>query len=260
MFDIMHISDFHINSGEFKIAFLDNVVKYIKKANPDLVVHTGDYVHKGRGWQYEKLEKYYFKKLESPLLSVPGNHDVKSGGLELFKEYISPLRSYKVFDEKDTIVVGLRSPIPDMSEGFISIEQREWMSKKLSKINPKTGEEYNNKVLALHHHLIDVPVGSKEDKLLDAGETLETAAINDVDLILMGHRHIPYIWRIQSMLLVYCGTSASKKYRGKSAPSFNHIIINDDTIEVKFINSITLEPLDVQIRKHSTNKYVHQRR
>ncbi len=260
MLEIIQISDLHYGSSEFRKKYLKNTINYINDANPDIVVCTGDLAHKGREYQYQKVKKY-LDKINPEMISVPGNHDAKNYGLLLFEEYIGPIRTSKKINEHDAIILGLRSAKDGTSTGELGREQLEWILEEFSQKNPETGREYKNKILALHHHLIDVPYsGVKENILRDAGDALELVRMNNVDLVLMGHRHVPHVWIFEDIPLVYCGTSASKKYRAKSAPCFNQIHMDENKIEVDFINSKTLEEQQLLYRKNGKTKFVQYRK
>ena len=44
------------------------------------------------------------------------------------------------------------------------------------------------------------------NQVLDAGDVLSLLRQTGVDLVLAGHRHVPYVWPVAGMLLVHSGT------------------------------------------------------
>ena len=99
-----------------------------------------------------------------------------------------------------------------------------------------------NRVIALHHHVISVPYsGRKATTLVDAGELLEFTQLFEVDLCIIGHKHISYAINVGSTTFLYCGTSTSNKVRADESPSFNHIKLDKGDLEVQIVNTMTLE-------------------
>jgi hypothetical protein len=61
--------------------------------------------------------------------------------------------------------------------------------------------------------------------VLDAGDVLSLLRQCSVDLVLSGHRHVPYVWPIAGMLLVHSGTVSTLRTRGFPHPAYNLIRI-----------------------------------
>lgn len=254
MVEIVHISDLHYGN-EFVSDYLENIISFIRDEKPDVVVCTGDLVHKGRVTQFQAILPY-IQRIRSitKFLVVPGNHDAKNSGIVYFEKIIGPRRSRLVMDELDTIIVGVCSARDDMSEGMIGDEQLDYLGRSFTK-------NLENRIMALHHHLIPVPLsGQKFTTVRDAGEILEFTQLFELDLVLMGHRHVPHAYVIGPTTFLYCGTSASNKVRADDSPSFNHIILNEGDIEVYMVNSINLEKHLLLERKLSRTTFVRPRR
>ena len=76
----------------------------------------------------------------------------------------------------------------------------------------------------LHHHLLPVPgTGRERNVVHDAGDTLETLQRADVHLVLSGHKHVPYAWRLENLFVVNAGTVSTTRLRGKTKPCYNLI-------------------------------------
>jgi len=259
--EIIQISDLHFGSG-FKEEYIKNVIKYIKLCNPDVVICTGDVIHKGRIVQYQGILPYINEiKGITNFLAVPGNHDAKNSGLIFFEKLIGPRRSYMHIEEKNAIVIGLCSARDDMAEGNIGDEQLDYCGRYLNAY-----KQLENKVIALHHHLIPVPMsGQKFTTVRDAGELLEFAQYFEVDLVLMGHRHVPHAYIIDwedhsSTTFLYCGTSTSNKVRSDDYACFNHIFLDEGNLEVFIVNSTNLEKSLLLERKEHHTKFIRPRK
>jgi len=236
MVNLIQISDLHYGS-EFEPEYMENVIKYIKENSPDVVICTGDIIHKGRITQFREIIPYINRIRETTkFLAVPGNHDAKNSGIIFFERIIGPRRSRLILDDKDTIIVGICSARDDISHGECGDEQLDWVGRQFNK-------NLENRIMALHHHLIPVPLsGQKFTTVRDAGEILEFTQLFEIDLVLMGHRHTSY------------------KVRADDSPSFNHIILNEGDLEVYMVNSTNLERNLLLERKLGRTKFVRPRR
>ncbi len=254
MVEIIHISDLHFGS-EFIPELMENIIAYIEDTSPDVVVCTGDIIHKGRITEYREVLPYIQRiRNSTQFLAVPGNHDAKNSGLIYFEKIIGPRRSRLIIENKDTIVVGLCSARDDIAHGEIGDEQLDWAGRQFDK-------NLENRVLALHHHLIPVPLsGQKFTIVKDAGEILEFTQLFEIDLVLMGHRHVHHGWIIGPTTFLYCGTSTSLKVRADDLPSFNHIYLDEGDLEVYMVNSSNLERHLLLERRESRTKFVRPRR
>jgi hypothetical protein len=53
-----------------------------------------------------------------------------------------------------------------------------------------------------------------------------------VDLVLSGHRHVPYVWSISGVRVVHSGTVSTLRVRGTMPPSYNVIEIDADEVRI----------------------------
>ncbi|MFX1258295.1 MAG: metallophosphoesterase family protein, partial [Promethearchaeota archaeon] len=233
----------------------ENVIQYIKDHHPDAVICTGDIVHKGRYKQYESFVPILKRLKEiANFMAIPGNHDAKNNGLIFFEKFIGPRRSKMVLNNKDTIIVGLCSAKDDISKGEIGDEQLDWLARQFNK-------NLENRIIAMHHHAIAVPYsGRKRTTLTDAGELIELTQLFEIDLVIMGHKHIPHSYVIGPTTFLYCGTSTSHKVRADDSPSFNHIFLDEGNLEVYMINATNLDKTLLLERKESRTKFIRPRR
>ena len=254
MVEIIQISDLHFGS-EFVLQYMENVIEYIKEISPDAVICTGDLIHRGRVVQYEGVLPYVNRIKElSNFMAIPGNHDAKNSGIVFFEKLIGPRRSRLILDDKDTIIVGVCSARDDMAEGMIGDEQLDWLGRQFNR-------NLENRILAVHHHLVPVPLsGQKFTTVRDAGEILEFTHLFEIDLVLMGHRHVPHAYVIGPTTYLYCGTSTSNKVRADDTPSFNHIFLDEGDIKVFMVNSTNLEKHLLLERKEHHTEFIRPRK
>jgi 3',5'-cyclic AMP phosphodiesterase CpdA len=257
--ELIQISDLHYGS-EFREDLIENIIGYIGETRPDMVICTGDIVHKGRVVQIKNFLPYLNRIKElSNFLAVPGNHDVKNSGLVYWERLISPRRSKLILEDRDTICVGVCSARDDMAEGRIGDEQLDWLGRQFNK-------NLENRIIALHHHLIPIPMsGQKFTTVRDAGEIIEFTQLFEIDLVLMGHRHVPHAYTISwrnssSTTFLYCGTSTSNKVRADDTPSFNHIYLDEGDLEVYIVASTTLEKSLLLERKEHHTEFIRPRK
>ena len=53
-----------------------------------------------------------------------------------------------------------------------------------------------------------------------------------VDMILSGHRHVPYVWSISGVRIVHSGTASSMRVRGTMPPSYNVIDFDSEKVTI----------------------------
>ena len=89
------------------------------------------------------------------------------------------------------------------------------------------------KVFALHHHLIPVPGTGRERSVVnDAGDLLEVLIDSSVNIVLSGHKHVPYVWRLENIYLCNAGTVASLRVRGYTKPCYNVLEFEGDEVKI----------------------------
>lgn len=220
----MQISDTHISKyGQYEEGRFNEAVRIINRLEPkpDIVVHTGDLTDNGVLADYElAVEK--LKIINAKTITAVGNHDERNFGQSLFRELVSPLE-YEV-DEGKFIFFIMNSPEPDRDEGRLGRRRQTYLEERLKAL-PK----HTVKIIAFHHHLVPVPHSGREMNVLeDAGDILDLVLKHKVNLVLMGHRHVRRVLKIDSTVLVNAGTTSSMRTRGRFGHSFNIIDIGQD--------------------------------
>lgn len=225
---IAHISDIHCNYGtDFNEKVFEKAVKILNKVDSDIIFISGDLTTDGLFSEYE-FAKEKLKEIDGKLVIVPGNHDERNLGFKLFPEFFGETDFVQTYD--DINLVGLASSEPDKDDGRLGRGRHKLIEQGIMKKGKMA-------VIGFHHHVIPVPNSGRETNIIeDAGETLDILLKNEVPLVLMGHRHVPWAVKIHKTLLVNAGTFSCNRTRAHFGNTFNIIDIYDDEIGVKVIN------------------------
>jgi 3',5'-cyclic AMP phosphodiesterase CpdA len=203
---------------------MERAISEINDAAPDLVVCTGDLTTFGFKPEYIQA-KEYLDRIECPsFVVVPGNHDARNVGYvhfeELFGDRNSVLRVGRVK------VVAVDSTEPDLDHGEIGRGRYPWIEEQFR-------DPADLRIFVLHHHLLPVPgTGRERNIVYDAGDAIECLQRAGVDLVLSGHKHVPYAWRLEDMFIVNTGTVSSLRLRGNTRPCYNEIEIVGTQVEI----------------------------
>ena len=212
MVTIAHISDPHVGSAHFVPNMLHRVIEELNELDPDAVVCSGDLTTEGYRQEYQAWLSYA-ERIAAPLYTVPGNHDSRNVGYLHFEELIGA-RNWSV--EVDGVrIVGADSSEPDLNEGMIGRGHYSWIRDEFT-------QPAALKIFVLHHHLIPIPgTGRERSTVMDAGDVLEVLVHAGAHLVLSGHKHVPYVWRLEDMYLASAGTCSSLRVRGHTKPCYN---------------------------------------
>lgn len=232
---LIQLSDLHVGEPTFSEDWMRAIVERVNRIRPDVVVVVGDLTAAGYEWEYEAAAEW-LEKIESPKLVIPGNHDSRNVGYIHFKRHFGERfsRFRRVFEPAraerlqatGVTVVGADSSDPDLNEGHIGRERYQWIRDQFT-------EPDDIEVFALHHHLVSVPgTGRERNIITDAGDLLAVLTQLDVDVILSGHKHVPYFWGLNGILVCNSGTATTKRLRGLTPPSWNELQVDATTIKV----------------------------
>lgn len=212
MIRIAHISDMHVGSVHFVPNLMNRVIVELNELSPDLVICTGDFTNEGFRQEY-KTAAAYLQQIEARLVAVPGNHDSRNVGYVHFEELLGP-RHWSI-DVGGIRIVGADSSEPDLNEGQIGRERYGWLIDQFS-----TPAEL--KIYVQHHHLLPIPgTGRERSTVADAGDLIELLIRSGVRVALTGHKHVPWVWRLEDLYIANAGTCASLRVRGHTKPCYN---------------------------------------
>jgi Icc protein len=225
---IAQLSDVHVGGSRYREDLLRTAIEEVNAAEPDLVVVAGDLTDEGYPDQYPAAFEELSAIACSQIVRVPGNHDARNVGY---------LRYEDTFGARDTrtrldcgglsvALVAVDSSKPDLDEGEIGREHYGWIEEGFA-------GEADLRVFVCHHHLMPIPgTGRERNQVLDAGDVLSLLRRCGVDLVLGGHRHVPYVWPIAGMLLVHSGTVSTLRTRGFPHPAYNLVRVENGQIAV----------------------------
>jgi 3',5'-cyclic AMP phosphodiesterase CpdA len=241
-FLIAQVSDLHCGDPRFDPALADRCVEIVRRADPDLVLVPGDLTAEGYADEYEAAVEL-LGRLPEPRYVVPGNHDERNVGWRIFERLLG--ERWSVHDvafgvpsaERSGAVLRLvscDSSEPDLDTGELGRVRHTWIR------NGFESAEDAFRVAILHHHLVAVPnTGRERNTVSDAGDVLELLADCKVDLVVSGHKHVPYVWSVDGIAIVTSGTATSWRIRGEVAPSISLIAITPEEIEVTVVSTAT---------------------
>ena len=228
--EIVQLSDLHIGA-QFREEVFGNVIDEINSLKPEAVVITGDLKNEGLIEQYEKCINLVSQIKPEKIIAISGNHDYRNTGYLLFKKYF-PFKTENLIGD-DVILVTLGSARPDRDEGEVGHHQNLWLERTLKKYENKL------KIVAMHHHLIGIPdTGSDRLTVIDAGDVLRTILDSNVNLVLCGHKHRPWIWDFNTLSIANAGTASSERVRGFFENSYNIVNVDNGTfrVDLKIVN------------------------
>jgi len=185
---LLHLSDLHVGTveePEIERA-LDTL---IERVEPQLVVASGDLTHRGRREQHERAAAF-LRRLERPLLVIPGNHDIPwafpARFTRPFREFERQWETTEPIHRGDGFfVVGLNSVRPWRHQsGGVRSAQLQRAAELLA-----TAPEGSLRVVALHHHLIGAPWRSRKKPVARRTHVLASLVDAGAELILAGHIH-----------------------------------------------------------------------
>ncbi|MDQ2984874.1 MAG: metallophosphoesterase [Actinomycetota bacterium] len=226
---IAQLSDVHVGGSRYRQELLHAAIAEVNAAEPDLVVVAGDLTDDGYPDQYPAAHKELGAIECDNVVLVPGNHDARNVGYIHFEDTFGTRDSRLRLDVggASVAVVAVDSSKPDLDVGEIGREHYTW-------IRDGFAGEADLRVFVCHHHLMPIPgTGRERNQVLDAGDVLALLRRCEVDVVLSGHRHVPYVWPVGGMFLIHSGTVSTLRTRGFPHPAYNLIRIADGRISVE---------------------------
>ncbi len=220
---VVQLSDLHF--GTILEPTLEPLLHTVAAIAPDLVIVSGDLTGDGLRGEYE-LARQYLDRVECErMLVIPGNHDSRNVGYVHFEEMFGERRSE--FHSDGVSILAVDSTEPDLDHGVIGRGRYGWIEERFG------ARDAFLRIFVLHHHLLPVPgTGRERNVVHDAGDTLECLQRADVHLVLSGHKHVPYAWRLENLFVVNAGTVSTTRLRGKTKPCYNVIEASRERVTV----------------------------
>jgi Icc protein len=223
MVTLAHISDPHVGSPYFVPNLMNRVIVELNELAADAVICSGDLTNEGYRQEFKNWTAYA-ERIQAPIYTVPGNHDARNVGYLHFEELVGD-RHWTV-DVQGVRIVGVDSSEPDLNEGQVGRERYKWLREQFD-------VDADLKVFVLHHHLLPIPgTGRERSMVMDAGDLLEELISSGVQIVLSGHKHVPYVWRLENLYVANAGTVASLRLRGYTKPCYNVLEFEGDEVKI----------------------------
>ena len=190
---------------------MERAVDEINDLDPDIVICSGDLTTFGFKHEYA-MAKGYLDQIEcDSFVVIPGNHDSRNVGYvhfeDMFGERNSVLRVRRRDRGRRRLDRARPRPRPDrprplpLDRGAVRGRRPTCASSSCTTTCcpcPGTGRERN--------------------VVYDAGDCIECLQRAGVDLVLSGHKHVPYAWRLENLFVVNAGTVSSHAPPRQDAP------------------------------------------
>ena len=221
---LAHISDIHCGDPHFVPDLMERAISEINDLEPDVVVCSGDLTTFGFKEEFARARRYLDRIACESLVVVPGNHDSRNVGYVHFEELIGERSS--VTRKSGATVVAVDSTEPDLDHGQIGRGIYSWIEQQF--IEPS-----ELRVFVLHHHLLPIPgTGRERNVVYDAGDAIECLQRSGVQLVLSGHKHVPYAWKLEDLFVVNTGTVSTLRLRGNTRPCYNVVEVEGTHVSI----------------------------
>lgn len=215
---------------------METLIALINECVPDLLVISGDFVVSGTAEEFARARAYVDRMHASSYLFVPGNHDLHASDGDALANYRRAFgEPFSMVSKHHIFAVGIDSTEVSTtgdqwnSRGYLGKENYEWVADAFKHAAPT-----DFRVAVVHHHLVAIPgTGSDDNNVLDAGDVLETLLNCGVNIVLSGHRHRPWLWNVNGMPILHCGTSTCKRYRGEPVNTFNLVEVGPEIVATR---------------------------
>lgn len=225
---ILHISDLHF--GEPYVERVgEALIRDAEAINPDLLIISGDFTQRAKRHEFRAARIFIDRLPSCPRIVVPGNHDVPLYRIverfirphDNYREFISDqLDSVHTFDNLTVVALNSTSPRRAISNGRIHLDQLDLCERVFT----DTPDDHL-KIVVSHHHFAPAPDFERDQTMPKARRALDRFSRLGVDMILGGHLHRAYIGnsldvypggnRNRGMIIVQCGTTTSRRGRGR---------------------------------------------
>ncbi len=204
---IAHLSDIHCGDRNFMPDLMERAIAEINELEPEIVVCSGDLTTFGFKEEYAQAKRYLDRIDCDSFVVIPGNHDSRNVGYAHFEDLFGVWRRYPF-------------------HGQIGRGRYGWIEQEFA-------VPAELRIFVLHHHLLPVPgTGRERNVVYDAGDAIECLQRAGVNLVLSGHKHVPYAWRLENLFVVNTGTVSSLRLRGKTRPCYNVIEVSGSHVAI----------------------------
>lgn len=190
---IAHISDLHFGKEDTSLG--RELLASLERAQPSLVVISGDLTHGARPWQFEQARSF-IDSIGAPTLVVPGNHDIPA--YNVVRRFLRPLHAYRThitddlapaYSDDEMIVVGLNTArARTLKEGRVSRAQLRDLHHAFSQFP----QDHRVRIVVSHHPVVIASARwdrRKRTSIRKPVRVINACEACAVDLFLSGHVH-----------------------------------------------------------------------
>ncbi len=174
-FNFLVISDTHYYQTDLN--YFDAINKHVNEYTIEFIIVCGDITQAGMEYSYELAIKD-FQRVNIPVYTIFGNHDLSNNGFSLFNTYFG--RTMYDFSFGDTYMIFL-----DTANGILGDKQKKWFKSILN-------ENSKNNIFVFNHYTLFDDLFQSPTAMPYPEETYFFTNINDeydVDYFITGHLH-----------------------------------------------------------------------
>jgi 3',5'-cyclic AMP phosphodiesterase CpdA len=185
---VLQVSDLHAGTQE-EPEVEGDLRTLVAESAPELVVASGDLTHRNTPAQHTRAREL-LQSLETPLLVIPGNHDIPRWPPWRFTRTFDEFRRCwpelePVYRSESLVVCGLNSVRPWKQQGgAIRSTQLEHVREVFA-----AAPEGALRMVALHHHLLGAPWRTVKRTIANRSGLLGSLVDAGAELIVSGHVH-----------------------------------------------------------------------
>lgn len=222
---LLQISDTHF--GTEQAPAVEALVALTRQLRPDVIVLSGDITQRARPAQFSAA-RAFVNRLGSPVLVVPGNHDIPLFDLwtRLRRPYARHIAAFgaelePVHRSHDLLVVCLNTTRPwRHKHGEVSAQQVERVERLLQGADPA-----QLRVVVVHQPVAVPRADEASNRLRGHEAAIERWAAAGADVVMGGHIHLPCVLPLPGLArplwAVQAGTAVSSRVRDGVPHSVN---------------------------------------
>jgi 3',5'-cyclic AMP phosphodiesterase CpdA len=222
---LLQISDPHFGTEQPPV--VEALVRLAAQQRPDLLVLSGDITQRARPGQF-RLARAFMDRLGTPLLAIPGNHDIPllNPGARVFHPYSRHSAAFgdelePVHSSRELLVLCVNTTRwYRHKNGEVSPGQIDRVARRLGVAGPE-----QLRVVVVHQPVAVLRAGEGHNLLRGHAAALRRWAAAGGDLVMGGHIHLPYVMALpdlaRPMWAVQAGTAVSSRVRDGIPNSVN---------------------------------------
>lgn len=227
---LLQISDLHFGPP-YREEAGEAVLRLAKQLALDAIIVNGDLTQRAKREQFESARIFLSRLPPVPQLVIPGNHDVPL--YRFFERMLAPHGLYQkiispelnpVLRVGKAIIAGIDSTSPHtaISNGRIFRRQLEMCVETF-----RNAPDDAIRIVVAHHPFAPAPDCLRDKRMQCAVRAIKIFGELKIELVLGGHLHRAYIGassdfypampRDRSIRIIHCGTTTSRRGRGREA-------------------------------------------